>query len=200
MTGLLLRGAFYVMGALLLGQITAWELVHGQFGAFTEFGYVQLQQSFFLAAGAALLLFGTRANMPYRQLAICTAWCLIALLVRENDQPLELFLPHGSWKFIVLFPVTILAAYFWKNRAAVHEQLLDWSRSLSFGVMISGLFVLVFARLFGRSSFWQALMGDDYLRVVKNAAEEGVEMLALGLMFIAVVEFVIAARRAPVLD
>ena len=195
MTGLLVRGSFYVIAALLLGQIAAWELSYGRYGAFTESGSVQLIQSAFLAACAASLIFGTRKT-AYRQLAVCMGWFFVALLVRENDQPLELFLPHGSWKYIVVLPAGILAFYFWKHRADVKEQLLTWSRSLSFGVMASGFLVLVFSRLFGRASFWEEMLGEHYLRIAKNAAEEGVEMLALGLIFIATVEFVIATRRA----
>jgi hypothetical protein len=35
-------------------------------------------------------------------------------------------------------------------------------------------------------------MGDDYFRIVKNAAEESVEVLALGLILISIVEFFVA--------
>ncbi|MDX1556111.1 MAG: hypothetical protein R3212_08800, partial [Xanthomonadales bacterium] len=61
------------------------------------------------------------------------------------------------------------------------------------------LVLLVFSRLFGRASFWQSVMGEDYLRVVKNIAEEGTELLGYGLIAIAAVELlvvVVSAGRA----
>ena len=49
--------------------------------------------------------------------------------------------------------------------------------------------VLAFSRLFGRGSFWEAVMGDSYMRLVKNIAEEGTELMGYALLVIAAVEF-----------
>jgi hypothetical protein len=66
--------------------------------------------------------------------------------------------------------------------------------------MLSGMLVLAFSRLFGRNSFWEQLMGDTYLRKVKMVAEEGTEFLALGMVLLAVVEFVLFCRSSKRVD
>jgi uncharacterized membrane protein YdjX (TVP38/TMEM64 family) len=65
---------------------------------------------------------------------------------------------------------------------------------MSFGILLSGFVALTFSRLFGRKHFWLQLTEEDNFRTVKNAAEEGVEVLALGLILISIVEFFIARR------
>ena len=198
MTAFLIRGFIYLLAAIALGESIRLELeLVPDSHPFTEFGYLQQAQSLFLFACTALLLLSAFRDETYRELATCMGLFFLVLLIRENDQPLELFLPHGSWKFIVIIPLTVLLVYAWKNRQAVIAQLVDYSRSFAFGVMISGMVVLTFSRLFGRKSFWVQLMGDDFMRMVKNVAEEGVETLALGIVFIAVVEFVLFCKRSP---
>ena len=194
----LIRSAAYFLMAVFLGELIRLELGSDEsVRRFTEYGYVQWVQSVILIACSVLLFLKARVSVFYRHLYVCMAFFFLALLVRENDQPLELFLPHGSWKYIVVFPVAALAMYFAKHRRLVLEQLVVYSRTLSFGVMLSGFMVLVFSRLFGRKRFWQELMGDEYFRMVKNVAEEGVEVLALGLILIAVVELFISRDTQP---
>ncbi len=59
------------------------------------------------------------------------------------------------------------------------------------GVML----LLVFSRLFGMGSFWHNVMGDDYVRAVKNIAEEGTELLAYCLIAFASLKTVIGITR-----
>ena len=197
MPGLIIRGILYVAAALFLGVMINLEPeLARSWRPFTEYGYVQVAQSVSLCTGSLLLFLKAWREESYRQLAISMGLFFLVLFIRENDQPLELFLPHGAWKYIATPFVIALLVYLWKQRDRVREQLLDWSRDFSYGVMLSGMFVLVFARLFGRKDLWLQLMGDNFQRVIKNAAEEGVELLALGLIFIAIIEFFFS-RRSP---
>ena len=193
MLGVLTRGLIYLLAAIFLGEMILWELalVKDQ-DVFTEYGYVQLVQSCFLLASTTLLFLHAYRAERYRQLSVCMALFFLSLLIRENDQPLELFLPHGAWKYIIVIPAIVLVFYFWKNRKHVGRQLVNYSHTMSFGILLSGFVALTFSRLFGRKHFWQQLMGEDFLRTVKNAAEEGVEFLALGLILISIVEFFVA--------
>ena len=58
-------------------------------------------------------------------------------------------------------------------------------------MMAGFITTFVFSRLFGRSIFWQAVMEEQYFRSVKNAAEEGTELLGYGLMLIGAIEYFI---------
>lgn len=194
MSSVLTRGFIYLLAAIFLGELVYWELVLARdWRPFTEFGYVQLVQSFFLLMVTVLLFLGAYRAERYRHLSVCMGLFFLVLLIRENDQTLELFLPHGTWKFIAIIPVAVLVYYFWKNRERVTGQLSVYSHTISFGILLSGFVTLVFSRLFGSNRFWHELMGEDYIRTVKNAAEESVEVLALGLILIAIVEFFIAS-------
>ena len=196
MTNVLIRGFVYLLLAIFLAELMRWELLQAA-GAkpFTEYGYVQWAQSCFLLLATLSLAVNALRDTGYRQLSICMGLFFLMLLIRENDQPLELFLPHGAWKFFVIFPALALVYFFLKNRQQVTEQLVAYTHTSSFGLMIGGFVALMFSRLFGRLSFWRLLMGEDFSRGVKNAAEEGIELLALGLILAAAVELMIQRPR-----
>jgi hypothetical protein len=63
------------------------------------------------------------------------------------------------------------------------------------GLLLAGfLITFIFSRLFGKTSFWQTLMGERYFRSVKNAAEECIELLGYGLLLAAAAEFYLLAK------
>ncbi|WP_027962458.1 hypothetical protein [Halomonas halodenitrificans] len=53
----------------------------------------------------------------------------------------------------------------------------------------------VFSRLYGRGDFWEAVLQENYVRDFKSGAEEVVELFGYALLLIAVIEFVLLARR-----
>lgn len=192
-----IRGIAYLAAAIVFGEAIRLEMeLAADWRPFTEFGYLQIAQSLLLFGCTVLLFDQARRGAAFRELAVCLGLFFLVLLVRENDQPLELILPHGSWKFIALVPFSALLIHAWRNRRAVTAQVKEYAGSFAFGVMVSGMLVLAFSRLFGRASFWERLMGDGYIRKVKMVAEEGIEFLALGMIFIAVFEFILFSRAS----
>jgi hypothetical protein len=181
----------------LIAEILRWEVLNlGRSLQYSEFGYVERVQSALLLTSTIILIFSARAATSLRQLAVCMALVFCIMLIRENDQVLELVFPHGIWKYFAAIPALIGIVYFRKNRKAITSQLIVYSHTASFGVMLSGFAVLVFSRLFGRTSYWQSVMGEEYMRVVKNAAEEGVELLGLTLILLAVIQFATLGKPA----
>lgn len=198
MPGLITRGILYLLAAIFLGELVCRELdLVGPSRAFTEYGNVQIAQSVFLFAGSLLLFLKSWRDEGCRQLALSMGLFFAVLFIRENDQPLELFLPDGAWKYVAAPFGIALFAYLWKQREAVRRQLTHWSRSFGFGVMVSGFVVLVFSRLIGRKELWMQLMSEHFHRSVKNAAEESVELVALALILIAIVEFFFSRQVRP---
>lgn len=161
---------------------------------FSEWGYTEPLQSLMLLAGMVLLVIKQRLAPGVRALATCLALVLVVLLIRENDQLLELWLPHGVWKYPAALVVAALAVVAWRSRGLLPAQLLSFSREAAFGLMLAGFLTLVFSRLLGRTGLWQAVMGEAYLRPVKNAAEEGVELFALTLLVVAAAEWLFGSR------
>ena len=202
MSGIILRLVIYILLVALVAEVLRWEILYIEPGwQYSEFGYTEFTQSALLLVSSILLAINARKSEEFRQLSVCMALAFLVLLIRENDQVFELVLMHGIWKYFAMIPLLFGAVYFWKHRTAVSEQAVRFSHTSGFGVMLSGFAVLVFSRLFGRSAYWEIVMGDGYMRIVKNAAEEGVELLGLTLMLVAVIEFVFygaaRGRRLP---
>ena len=191
-----IRAAVYAALAALLAEIALLEAEH--FAAherFSEGRYVELTQSAILALLAVIMAIGDRRHPDSRPLFRCMAIGFLILFIRENDQPLELFLPHGAWKW----PAALLAAWLlaevsrhWQALVAAIRERAD---TLAFGVLLAGFATLVFSRFFGRGTFWRAVMEERYWRPIKNAAEEGVELFALGIIFAGGVELLLRERR-----
>lgn len=190
-----IRGLAYVALAFVIAQVVLLEAQHfPPMERFSEFGYTEMAQSLTLALTVLLLVASALRSPEPAPLLWCLALGFAVLLVRENDQVLELFLPHGIWKYPAGVLMVIAAVVFFRHRRAVLEDLVSLAGTTAFGVLLAGFTTLVFSRLFGRGSFWEAVMEERYWRPVKNAAEEGLELFALGLLAAGVVELLVARR------
>lgn len=186
----------YICLAALVAQLSLFEVrSYGAEGAFSEFGMVQLGQSILLASGLTMAILAGRSGAKPDVLASCISLCFAMLLLRENDQIFELWLPHGFWKWPVLALFLWLVTVLWRHWAMLTRQLRAFSDTLSFGILLAGLTILVFSRLFGSSGFWETLMAERYWRPAKNAAEEGTELLAIALLAAGAVEFFLHRKR-----
>lgn len=191
------RGIAYIAVVVLVAEVQFLEArIYDSGRMYSEWGHIESVQSATLLVCVLLAALAARAGAGWRELSVLLALGFGFLLIRENDQVLELFLPHGVWKYPAGVLLLIGAWYGWRHRAAVVDQLLRWSGTLSFGVMIAGFMLLLYARLFGRTSFWRAVMDEEYTRRVKNAAEEGTELMALAVLLVAVVEWWLLVRRS----
>jgi len=188
----------YVLLALAVVQLILFDIRSngGAEGAFSEFGPVQITQSVLLALGALATIFAGRGGgTRFPLLANCLALVFTMLFIRENDQVLELWLPHGVWKWPALVLALALLVYLARHWSAALAQLKALSETFCYGVFLLAFTTLVFSRLFGSGSFWELLMQERYWRPVKNAVEEGTELLALTLLTAAAVEFFLLQRR-----
>ena len=195
MIALFVRAVCYILLAAALANLSVLEAsVLEGFDRFAELGFVESTQAGLLALCVLLCAWQARTVPDQKALATCMALAFAILFLRENDQVFEFWLPHGFWKWPALLVFIAGAMTFLRQRQAVLDQLKAFQPTLAFGVLLAGCTTLVFARFFGSSTLWERVMGDDYLRVVKQAAEEGTEVFALGLLTAGVVEMVIAGR------
>lgn len=191
-----IRGLAYIALAYAVAQVVLLEAQHfPPLERFSEFGYTEFAQSGVLAVTVLMLVIAALRSPGPAPLLWCLALGFAVLLVRENDQVLELFLPHGVWKYPAAALVLVAAVVFFRNRRVVLDELAGLPGTTAFGVLVAGFTTLVFSRLFGRGRFWEAVMEERYWRPVKNAAEEGVELFALALLAAGIVELLLARRK-----
>ena len=118
------------------------------------------------------------------------------MFVRESDSLLDAYVFDGAWQTVVGIIFVCVLVFLWGRFTLIYASLKEYSLQSSFGTFLAGfVIILAFSRLMGRSSFWQAVMGDSYVRLVKNIVEEGIETLGYTLILISAVELVIACRR-----
>jgi len=187
---IVVQGLSYLLMAAFVSEVLRWELTApGIQRPYSEAGLVEILQSVLLIAMLVLAVIRARSDRGYRQLSVCMALVFLILFIRENDHPLDMILFHGSWKYFALAPIAALVWYFFKEREVISRQLVVFSGTAGFGMMMGGVIMLAYSRMFGRSVYWQEVMGDNYQRIVKNAAEEGVELLAIATITCAMLHY-----------
>lgn len=170
--------------ACALGVLCLWVDMHFFGHDIPELSMTEIMQETVLAAIVFLHFRLARLYVPMRYCNILVGGFFLSMLIRELDALFDL-ISHGSWVWFAL--ITALAALI---RPLMHyretlDQLAKYTQSPWYGILLSGLLcVLIFSRLFGMQELWHAILEHGYIRVVKNAVEEGSEtfgyMLCLG--------------------
>lgn len=107
------------------------------------------------------------------------------MLIRELDGLFDQ-ISHGFWKYPAWLLATSAIGYAWSHKKTSIEPLTKYINHKSYGLMLAGITtLLVFARIYGMGDVWQGVMQENYMRSVKNLAEEGVELLAYSLIVFA---------------
>lgn len=159
-----------------------------------EWSLVELTQEGILLATTLAFARLARRSQVDRPFALLAAGMFACMLLRELDALWDLAF-HGAWlplAIMVALASAVAAARDWRGALA---GLARFVSSRSGAVMTLGLVVvLVYSRLFGVAALWQGLLGEQYVRVLKNAAEESVELL--GYTFVLWSAVVYAAQRS----
>lgn len=143
-----------------------------------------------------VLLFGAAAKrMKAGGLWLVTGFFL-CVFIREQDAYFDVIF-HGSWKY---FALVIIALAFWKAFRCGWENTLrtlaGFVRGREYMVMMAGLAtVLVFSRLIGLGDIWRELLGESFVRLAKNIAEEGTELWGYSLIAYSAVLFYVNQVR-----
>lgn len=152
----------------------------------------------FISFGLALFI-GYKFN-KVKTLSYTLAALLLISFIREMDAFFDAVLFHGAW---VYFAGAALVAYFfliYKKIGSINSEIELIKEHISLGMVTIGLLIIhVFSRLYGRKKMWKALMGEDnFIRIVKDASEEGIELLGYTIIFIGIVELYLFARKSLV--
>lgn len=202
---LMIRSLLYLLFIAGVANIFAMEgytlLTESSYG---ESSATELMHDTFAFVTCALFLLAAYFSRSLRPAAVVVATLSGMMLIREFDAFLDANVFDGAWQTLVCIALFASTVYLIKQPEPVKPSLIEYSKLSSAGIYLSGiLVVLVFSRLFGRGSFWEAVMGDGYMRVVKNIVEEGTELIGHALLVIAAVEFlwlIFSRRRAEAVE
>jgi hypothetical protein len=181
-----------VYGLLVVGlaEFIQWDA--SQFmgdSKFSEDSYTEIMQSVFLALSTGLLAYLYLTESPLRYSALLMMGLTGAAFFREQDLFFENTFGNGTWQIPVYLLLAMVIYQVVRNRIQFSQELKLYTQSTSFGVFLGGLLTtFAFSRLFGRKTFWYEVMGDQYFRAVKNAAEECLELYGYLFIFISVIE------------
>lgn len=156
---------------------------------FSENSLTELTQEFFLAIIVIIFISIGAKDMKRRPLPVFLAAMFLCALVRELDSIFDNIF-DGAWQTCVIFILTVLTFWLYSVKEYFIAELAVYIKQPSSGILLSGLLtIMVFSRFFGRELLWLEIMGDGFMRSVKNAVEESVELFGYFLCLISGIEF-----------
>ncbi|MFA0312251.1 hypothetical protein BCT96_006555 [Vibrio splendidus] len=167
-------------------------LLNGNVG---EISVTEMLQQILLIIASGSFAYLAREKREIKHAALLISAFFGVMFIREMDFWFDK-IAHGAWIVPALLVAGSAVFYAIKNGKRTIDQLALILASPHMNLLVIGvMLLLVFSRLFGMGSFWHNVMGDDYVRVVKNIAEEGTELLAYCLIAFASLKTVIGITR-----
>lgn len=143
-----------------------------------------------------LFLYAARLDDKLKVASTLLAGLLAMMFVRESDSLLDHNVYDGAWETLVMFIGIALVIFLRGKFSTIYSSLKAYSETSCYGTFLAGLVViLAFSRIMGRGSFWTYVMGENYMRVVKNIVEEGTETLGYTLILISAIELILICRK-----
>ena len=157
---------------------------------------IEIGQESCLFVISVLLLYQASKQPTYKHLSYVLALFFSIHLVREFDFFLDKIF-DGLWQIIAFSMLAFSLFIFMKNRKLIIDQIGRLRDTISVGLFLIGITLLhVFSRLWGKSDNWKTLLQEKYMRVFKDLAEEGLELVAYSILFIATVELLLTLKRS----
>jgi hypothetical protein len=89
----------------------------------------------------------------------------------------------------------LIITYTYRHRRRFRIAWLRLWPSPALTLLFAGATIqFAFVRLVGHEPLWMAILGDDYLRVIKLAVEEFIELMGYFLWLIGTIEYVFQVR------
>ncbi|MBE7176265.1 MAG: hypothetical protein INR69_07685 [Mucilaginibacter polytrichastri] len=183
-------------------QVMIWDAYAygGAYGKFGEDSYTETMQNIFLMAISVIYLIACYRNTAFRTLSFALFSFSLASLVREQDALLDTHLFDGAWQCIVFLIVGATVIYLFRNFKAFIQDLEQFLPTYTSALFLFGtITTYFFSRMYGRSIFWKGVMEEHYIRSVKNASEECLELYGYTILLICAIEFAfvfLPAKRA----
>jgi len=193
------RYGAYVLGVALVAEAIVVAAESGWLSTIgRETGPIEYAHQVLCALAAAVFARAAVVRRELRDILVIAAYGATLGVIRETDA----FLDHVAFKGAYKVPAAIIGALalarLWRGRSRLMDQLRRFAVEPSFNITAIGvLVVLMYAQIVGQKELWMAIMGAEYERPVKDAAEELQELLGYFLIFIGSVETYVVGRSRP---
>lgn len=153
-----------------------------------EASFTESAQLLMLALTSLSFFQLTKNKSSVNYAAVLVSGFFTVLFLREMDVWFDM-IAHGSWVYPAL-AVTLFSCYIaYTGGNQTLNQMAALLNTRYMPVLITSVVVLlVFTRLYGMSSFWQSVMGDNYFREIKNISEEATELMAYSIIAFAAIK------------
>jgi len=161
----------------------------------SEYSPVEWIQHGILVVCGLLMLWVARNCPQQRPIAYAFAAMALIFLIRELDYFLDRLVADNFWQALMAVVAAVTLAYLYRNWRRFR---IAWFRvwpSPGITLLFAGLLVhFGFVLIIGHEPLWMAILGDDYLRTVKVAVEELMELMGYFLWLIGTVEYTYQSR------
>ena len=155
---------------------------------------IEIAQESYLFIIVVILIIQSFKVPKFKNLSYILALFFAMHLVREFDLFLDMVF-DGLWQIIAFSMLGLAVFLFVKNRQSIIQQIGALKNDISTGLFLIGLTLLhVFSRLWGKSDNWKTLLEDNYRRVFKDLAEEGIELVSYSILLIATIQLFLTLK------
>ena len=164
----------------------------------SEFSLVEMLQNGLLLVCIAIFAWIASRDRLRRPMALGFCALFAVCLIRELDFFLDFYVVDNLWQVLCVIILAVTFVYLWRHQERfLHGVHRSWPSTGLAIILVAFILLVPFAQLMGRDPLWQEIMGDNYVRVVKIAAEEFIELGAYVLLTIGASEFLYSWGRLP---
>jgi len=155
-----------------------------------ERSLTEYYQQILIFSVACCFAYAVKRDKANRHFHVLVMGFFTCMLIRELDSFFDQIV-HGFWLYPALLVFVTCSLYASRNNRSTLEGLAQFTRHRNFQSIVTALvIILIFSRLFGMGELWEAILADNYIRLAKNIAEEGTELLGYSLLFFSSIGYV----------
>ena len=161
----------------------------------SEYSPIEIIQAIILLVCGTIMAWVARYCPSQRPIAILLGGMALTFFIRELDYFLDRFLIDNLWQVLIAIVAALVIVYTYRHRRRLRIALARIWPSPGLTLLFSGAVILfAFVHFVGHEPLWMSILGDNYLRVIKLAVEEFIELSGYFLWMIGTIEYAFQAR------
>jgi hypothetical protein len=204
---------YFILIALIMAVLTRLEIAYPgslRLQVFTsesdvlgtsEFSSIEIIQPLILMVCGLLMAWVCANYVSQRPVAVPFGGLALAFMIRELDYFLDRYSVDNLWQVLIGISAALVIAYTYRQRRRLSIAIGRLWPSPGLALMFSGAVILfAFVRLVGHEPLWQAILGENYQRIVVLAVEEFIELIGYLFWLIGSVEYAFQVRSIAARD